>query len=147
MRRFCQPDSPSTSRAASRKRLRSSRSMREPVVSGCADHTRWYGPRQATIPIGMERREGTDRVMEPMQMVLAGTSLVAALGLAIAGAAHVGWAAGRGTASLGEVVPTGASGAPLFRPPWWTSIAVAVALLGTAAAIVLAVLGVALPGL
>jgi len=80
-------------------------------------------------------------------MMLVGTSLVAALGLALAGAAHVGWAAGRGTGSLATVVPTGASGAPLFRPPWWASVAVAVGLLGAAAAIVLAVLGVTLPGL
>jgi hypothetical protein len=85
--------------------------------------------------------------MEPMQMVLAGASLVAALGLAVVGALHVGWAAGRGRATLATVVPSGPSGAPLFRPPWWASLAVAVGLLGFAAAIVLAVLGIAVPGL
>ena len=80
-------------------------------------------------------------------MLLLGTSLVAALGLVVVGALHVGWAAGRGQGSLEAVVPTGPEGAPLFRPPWWASLAVAVGLLVTAAAIGLAVLGVALPGL
>lgn len=82
-----------------------------------------------------------------MQGLLMGTSLLAALGIAVAGLVHVAWLAGRGKGSLAAVVPTGAGGAPLFRPPWWATLAVALGLLGAATAIVLAVLGVALPGL
>lgn len=79
--------------------------------------------------------------------VLAATSLAATVGLVIVGVLHVGWAMGRGRDALARVVPAGASGEPLFRPPWWASLAVAVALLGVAAALVLAVLGRPVPGL
>lgn len=79
--------------------------------------------------------------------LLVATSLTAALGLVIVGALHVGWAMGRGRGALAYVVPAGPSGEPLFRPPWWACLAVAGALLGTAAALVLAVLGRPVPGL
>lgn len=82
-----------------------------------------------------------------MQVLLVGTSSVAALGIGAAGLMHLAWLVGRGKGSLAAVVPTKAGGAPLFRPPWWTTLAVALALLGTATAVVLALLGVALPGL
>lgn len=78
--------------------------------------------------------------------VLATVSVVAALGLVLAGLLHVRWAMGGSTDMLAAVVPTGASGAPLFRPPWWASLAVGVALLGVAAAVVVRLLGLAWPG-
>jgi cytochrome c oxidase subunit IV len=78
--------------------------------------------------------------------VLVGTSVVAAVGLGAVALLHAAWAAGRLSWMLAWVVPASASGAPLFRPPWWASLAVAVALAGAAGAIVLAVVGVAVPG-
>jgi hypothetical protein len=81
-----------------------------------------------------------------MQALLVGTSLVGALGIGSAGLLHGAWLVGRGKSSLASVVPTGADGAPLFRPPWWATLGVTLGLLGTATAVVLAVLGVALPG-
>jgi len=78
--------------------------------------------------------------------VLATVSLVAALGLALTGLLHVRWAAGGSTDMLAIGVPTGASGAPLFRPRWWASLAVGVALLGVAAAVTVRLLGLAWPG-
>lgn len=81
-----------------------------------------------------------------MQALLMGTSLVGALGIGSAGLMHMAWLVGRGKGSLAAVVPTRADGTPLFRPPWWTTLAVALGLLGAATAVVLAVLGVALPG-
>lgn len=79
--------------------------------------------------------------------LLVATSMVAAAGLVVVGVLHVGWAMGRGRDMLAHVVPAGASGGPLFRPPWWASLAVAGALLGVAAALGLAVLGRTVPGL
>lgn len=78
---------------------------------------------------------------------LTALSLTAALGLGVAGLLHLRWAAGGGHDMLAAAVPTDAGGRPLLRPPWWTSLGVAVALLGAAAAMVLRTLGVAVPGL
>jgi hypothetical protein len=79
--------------------------------------------------------------------VLVATSMVAAAVLGAVALLHLGWAAGRGSHMLAWVVPANSSGAPLFRPPWWASLAVAGGLAGAAGALVLAVLGLAVPGL
>jgi Protein of unknown function (DUF3995) len=78
---------------------------------------------------------------------LAGVSLAAALALTVAGLLHLRWATGGSEAMLATVVPTAASGEPLFAPPWWASLGVGVALLGAAAALVARTLGWSVPGL
>lgn len=79
--------------------------------------------------------------------VLVGIGGTAAVVLGAVALLHAAWAVGRLPWMLPWVVPAGASGGPLFRPPWWASLAVAGALAGAAGAIVLAVIGVAVPGL
>lgn len=78
---------------------------------------------------------------------LRAVSLGAALGLGVAAVVHVRWAAGGAQGRLAAVVPTDAGGRPLLRPTWWTSLGVAVALFGAAAALVTRALGGAVPGL
>lgn len=78
---------------------------------------------------------------------LASVSVAAALALALAGALHLRWALGGGPGEAAAVIPTHPDGTPRFKPPWWATVAVGLALLGGAALLLARTLGWALPGL
>lgn len=87
------------------------------------------------LAIGLLAGEGAGLVPD------AGLGLLAAAGVAVAVVAagfHVAWAFGGATDSLALAVPRGDDGGPAFEPGRSMTLAVAVALVGLAATIVLA---------